>query len=103
MPRTFSRGKKILAGTLITLMGYLSISEGEVFVKQMRLFFCPEEELIEKDIFELFDFLKDRFTQMRPRESVVNIKHIEAMEFEISNVERTIANLPRKVRDLPIV
>jgi len=35
---------------------YLSVDEGDIWVRRMRFLYCPEEALIEQDISELLEF-----------------------------------------------
>jgi hypothetical protein len=65
MPRTFSRGRKWSALDLVfRLPQYLTVSEGEQYLKDIRLLHCPEQPLIEQDIFELLEDLRDSIKKM---------------------------------------
>ena len=65
MPRVGSRGVKVTSVFLNRMQQYLSVDEGDLWVRRMRFLYCPEEGLIEQDLLPLLEeFLPNRFTRL---------------------------------------
>jgi len=65
VPRVGSRGTKVTAMFLNRMQQYLSLDEGDVWIRRMRLLYCPEIPLIEQDIEPFLDlFLPQRLTRI---------------------------------------
>ncbi len=50
-----ARGDKVTSQFLDRMQQYLSIDDGDIWVRRMRFLYCPEKELIEQDISEFIE------------------------------------------------
>jgi len=65
MPRTFSRGTKVTAQHLNRMQQYLSVAEGDIWIRRMRFLYCGEQSLIETDILPYLNtFLPTRIARL---------------------------------------
>ena len=107
MPRTFKRSTKVTAVFLDGMQQYLSLDEGDLWVRRMRSLYCPEQGVIEKDISPFFDlFLPGKTTIIKrlvgalsgggiiPNSILSNIADIEEQNDRILQLLRGLGTPP---------
>ncbi len=100
MPRTFSRGKKFTVDDLVfRFTQYLSVEDGEEYLRLIRQIHCPEQPLIEQDIFDqlnqlrknlfnLFDHFRAFHSEQTPSHDIAKMQaHAEAVDPIINSLD----------------
>lgn len=68
MPRTFSRGRIFSAADIRRITDHMfQVSPGEfnAFLQDFRFRFCVNDDIIEIDLFDYFDFIRDSINSIR--------------------------------------
>lgn len=112
MPRTFSRpGGEITSDKIFEFTQHLSPAEGERFLAEARLRYCPEKALEEMNIIEQLMDLRDTFDSfinlLSPniRNSLTNadLQLIQLIDGEFGIVINLITETLEKGQDIGVV
>ena len=91
------------AAFLDEMQQYLSVDQGDIWIRRMRFLYCPEESLIEQDMEPFFDlFLPNRLSSIDQLiDSLVGGGVVPgAMRVHVAEIRADSDDLRRKIQRL---